>query len=315
MSEVIMLVGLPASGKSTVVNKYPNHYRLNRDTTGGNLDSLLPKMRECLKTGQNVILDNLNATIASRKPFIDVAKEFNSDVFCEWLTTTPEDCQINALMRMHNRYGRLFLHQDDIKNHPDAKKDSNIFPITVIFHYKKIFEKPTLAEGFSTINKIGFIRKWDSSFVNKALFLDYDDTLRHVENGEYHFPTKKEEVTILPNVKTVLQKYVKDGYILLGVSNQSGIARRQVTNEQVIECIEETNRQIGLDIYASYCCHNVPPVCYCRKPQSGLAVQFIVKHKIDVTQSLMVGDKTTDCTFAERLGMKFSHAEDFFNRR
>lgn len=315
MNKVVMLVGLPASGKSTVVNQYPNHYKLNRDTAGGNLDSLLPKMKACLDAGQDVILDNLNATVESRKPFLDMAKKFSAPVHCKWMGTSAEDCQINALIRMYDRYGRVFLHPDDIKNHTGAKKDSNMFPVTVIFHYKKIFQFPTVAEGFAIVEKVPFKRKWDLSFVNKALFLDYDGTLRKVKNGEYEFPTRPEEVELLPNVKEVLNKYVADGYVLFGVSNQSGIARKQVTEEQAKKCFDETNRQAGLNIEVAYCPHNVPPVCYCRKPQAGLAIPFIMKHKIDVTQSYVVGDQTTDKTFGERLGMKFVHADEFFNRR
>jgi len=314
MKEVIMIVGLPASGKSTLVHQYPDYRILNRDTTGGNLNSLLGPMREALvENDECVLLDNLNATVSSRKPFLDLAKELGVPVHCEWMTTSAEDCQINALLRMYKRYGQVFLHPDDIKVNGRAQCDSNIFPISVIFHYKKVFEKPTKDEGFVSINKIVFNRQWDrTEFVNKALFLDYDGTVRDVINGEYKFPTKESEVKILPNVKETLKKYVENDFLIFGVSNQSGIARGQVSDINVRKCFAETNRQIGIDIPVSYCPHNVPPVCYCRKPQSGLAIPIICSNKINVKQSLVVGDQTTDMTFGKRLGMKTVKAEEFF---
>lgn len=311
--EVIMIVGLPASGKSSLVNQYPDHRILNRDTTGGNLQSLLDPMREALvERDESIVLDNLNATVDTRKPFIELANELGVPVHCEWMTTSADDCQINALLRMYNRYGQVFLHPDDIKSHSGAHGDPNIFPISVIFHYKKIFEKPTKAEGFASINKVAFTRQWDREFKNRALFLDYDGTVRDVVGGEYKFPTTESEVMLLPNVKETLHRYADKGYMIFGVSNQSGIARGQVTDPMVRKCFAETNRQIGLDIPVSYCPHNVPPVCYCRKPQSGLAVPIICRHKINVKASIMVGDQTTDMTFGKRLGMQTIKAEEFF---
>ena len=61
---------------------------------------------------------------------------------------------------------------------------------------------------------------------------------------------------------------------------------------------------------------HLPPkdLCYCRKPQSGAGVLMMHKHKLDLKTCLMVGDATSDKTFAERLGIKYKHPNIFFNR-
>jgi histidinol phosphatase-like enzyme len=54
-------------------------------------------------------------------------------------------------------------------------------------------------------------------------------------------------------------------------------------------------------------------VCYCRKPQSALGVYFIEKYKLDPRKCVMVGDQTTDKTFAKRFGMEYVDEKEFFN--
>ncbi len=307
------MVGFPASGKSREVESYvkKGYSVLSRDKEGGNVIDLLPKMKALIASNSDIVLDCTFVTAEGRKPFIDAAKASNCEITCHWMTTTVEDCQINALIRMYDRYGKCFLHPDDLKD-PIVKKDPNMFPITVLFTMKKNFNKPDISEGFDKIIKTNFERVYRSDFTQKALFLDYDGCLRDVPaDAEFKFPTKKSEVKIIAN-PTILKEYKDKGYILLGASNQSGIARKQVTKEAVEECFCETNKQLGLDIEVSYCSHNVPPVCYCRKPQSGLFVPAIMKHKIDIKNSIFVGDQTTDETSANRLGMKFVYADQFF---
>jgi len=146
------------------------------------------------------------------------------------------------------------------------------------------------------------------------VFFDYDGTLRDVVGGQYKFPTKESEVELLPNVKETINKLWDYDTFVFGVSNQSGIARGQVSEHDVKACFGQTNRLIGRDIPVAYCPHNVPPCCYCRKPQSGLAIPFICEYNIDVSKSIMVGDQTTDKTFSTRLGMKYMDHKEFFSR-
>jgi HAD superfamily hydrolase (TIGR01662 family) len=225
--------------------------------------------------------------------------------------TTLEDSQINVLNRMVHRHGQVFLAPDDLKG---VKSDPNMFPVAVLFKYRKELEKPTLKEGFRSIKIEPFVRKWPDDYVNKAAIFDYDGTLRDVPAGaKYKFPTKPEEVMLLSGRKEALEGIKANGYLLLGVSNQSGIARNQVTKDNAIKCFERTNELLGLEIDYVFCEHNIPPICYCRKPQSGIGVHLIHKYKLNPKECIFVGDQTTDKTFAERLGMKYYDQADFFD--
>jgi len=309
MTEVILICGSPASGKSSIAKEYieKGYIHLNRDTQGGEVIDLLPKMENCLRQGKNVVLDNLFPTVESRRPFIELAYKNKAEIHCILVATSIEDAQINALHRMHQKYGKLFLDLESIK---EVKKDPNTFPAVVLFKYRKEFKKPSREEGFNSITKKEFKRN-PSEYTNKALILDYDGTLRE-STGEFQFPINPEEVKLLPNRKEKLQEYKDNGYLLLGVSNQSGIARKQVTRENAVLCFDKTNELLGHDIDYVFCPHNVPPTCYCRKPQSGLGVYLIEKYKLNPKECIYVGDQTTDETFAKRLGFKYFDQGDFF---
>jgi HAD superfamily hydrolase (TIGR01662 family) len=111
-----------------------------------------------------------------------------------------------------------------------------------------------------------------------------------------------------------VRAYQRRGYLLLGASNQSGIAKGKLTAADAEACSAETLRQLGLRFEeVCYCPHKVPPIsCYCRKPGPGMGVALIVKYKLDPAQCIYVGDAGTDKSFAGRCGFQFIDQEEFF---
>jgi HAD superfamily hydrolase (TIGR01662 family) len=308
---IVLVVGYNAAGKTTYTQNYidQGYHRVNRDELGGKLYDLPKVVEELHKKGTvRFVLDNTYVDIEARKSIIECAKKLKLPIKCVWLNTSFEDAQFNAVQRMVRKAGRL-LDPIDFK----TNKDPNLFPPVALFNYKKKFQKPTVAEGFDSVEVVEFVRKKDPAYKNKALFLDYDDTLRTVTDGDFAFPTKVSEVKILPGRKEKLDEYVKKGYRLLGASNQSGIAKGTITTQDAVDCFEETNRQLGHDIEYFFCCHSIPPVvCYCRKPHCGMGVYFIEKYKLNPSECWFIGDQTTDKTFAARCGFNFMFAEEFF---
>ena len=308
---VTMVCGFPASGKSTVTKELTEKSGaliLNRDTEGGSIAGLLPKLEQYLKDGKDVVLDNLFPTVAVRKPFIDLCKQNNVDINCQLMSTSIEDAQFNVVQRAIGLLGK-FPTPEAIK----AAKHTNIFPPTVLFKYKKEFEKPTVAEGFSKVDVVKFVRKEDPTFVNKAIILDYDGTLRECINGNDKYPVIESQIEIKPNRIPALESYKKRGYFLLGLSNQSGVHKGELTEDKAHELFVHTNKLLGLNIEYRFCPHQSAPIsCYCRKPMPGVFVEFMLKHKLDPKQCLMVGDMKTDETFSKRAGIQYVDQEDFF---
>jgi HAD superfamily hydrolase (TIGR01662 family) len=310
MKKIVVIMGINAAGKSTLVQQFTsqNFQRINRDLTGGDLEGQTEIAADALHNGVDlVVLDNTYPTRKSRASLIKLAKEVKAEIDCYWLLTSLEDAQINACLRMVRKHGRLLTREEMAKS-----KDPNDFPPAALFHYRKIFEAPTTKEGFDKVIEVPFIRKWGPEYKNKAVIFDYDGTLRLCKDGRDIYPTDPSQVAAIKGMDKVIEDFKRKGYILLGASNQSGIAKGVLSEATAIACFEETNRQLGARLDFLYCSHRIPPVsCYCRKPHPGMGVSFIEKYKLRPSDCIMVGDQTTDKTFAERCGFKFVYAHEF----
>lgn len=311
MQQVSMVLGPPASGKSTLTKQLVEKegmVSLNRDKEGGKIVDLLPKMETLLQDKKSVVLDNLFPTAEVRAPFIALAKKYGVPIHASVKKTTIEDCTFNFVQRAIGILG-AFPDPELVKK----AKHPNIFPPTVLFKYKKDFQKPTTAEGFDTVVESSFGRQDDPSFTNKAVIVDYDGTLRECINGNDKYPVEIAQVEMKPNRKAILQAYKDKGYLLLGISNQSGVAKGELTHDRAVELFNHTNQLLGLDIEYRFCPHQSAPIsCYCRKPMPGIGVEFIMKYKLSRKDCYFVGDMTTDRTFSQRCGFQYVDQADFF---
>jgi len=214
---------------------------------------------------------------------------------------------------MYDRHKEVFMHNTHV--HHTLKNEPNLFVLSAIFSMAKNFEKITDDEGFAQIATTKFDRDNRYDYVNKALFIDLDGTVRK-SNGKQPYPIEIEDIEILENSEAVLREYKDNGYKIIAVSNQSGVAKGILTFERVRDLIDHTRKLLGDLIDDYYFCPHLPPkdVCYCRKPQSGIGVLMMHRHRLKLSDCIMIGDQTSDKTFAERLGMKFYESNTFFNR-
>lgn len=139
-------------------------------------------------------------------------------------------------------------------------------------------------------------------FMNKAVFLDRDGTI----NVEKHYLHKIDDFEFLPGVIEGLKILQDAGYLLVIVTNQSGIGRGYYTEYDFLvlnNWMLETLRKQGVEISKVYFCPHLPdaPVekyrmdCECRKPKISMYQQAITDLDIDVNTSFTIGDKIRDC--------------------
>lgn len=314
-TNVILMSGLPASGKSTITKQYEDlgYKILSLDKKTMFSATETASLEKELNLGNKVVIDNTNTLSDVRKKFIDCTKNHNLTIGVHSINTSKDDCLINSLNRMYERHGEIYMHISDIP--AKYKSESNLFVITPIFTMAKNFEKVSKYEGFDQIEVSKFVRTDNYGYTNKAIFVDLDGTVRK-SNGELAYPVELEDIEILENSGDILRKYKSQGYKIIAVTNQSGISKKILTSNKVKELIEHTNKLLG-DVFDDYnFCPHLPPkdTCYCRKPQSGFGILMMHKHQLDLSSCIMVGDATSDKTFAERLKMKHQHPNFFFNR-
>jgi len=320
-SKIIILIGFQASTKSSVANdiikNVPNAIIVSRDQTGGKIDTLVPQVENLLNEGRIVVLDNTNLTKVTRKIFIDLAKKHNVSIDAQYFKTTIEDCQIRHLKRMYEKFGEIYQTGTSTK----YKKDPHCFGPVVLFKARKDLEEPTKDEGFSKIimRQVSPIY-WDTNiYINKALFLDIDGTIRQTEHLPNKYPTHPDEVQLVHPVEKMrgkLEEYRNQGFNLIGVSNQSGISKGIITVEIADEIFERTRSLLGYnkeEFPILYCPHRSNPItCFCRKPHSGMAIEAIMKLKLDPEACIMVGDMKTDEGMAKRLNIKYIDVNKFW---
>jgi aryl-alcohol dehydrogenase-like predicted oxidoreductase/predicted kinase/histidinol phosphatase-like enzyme len=310
--EVVLVMGLPGAGKSTMAEKLvaQGYSRLNRDEAGGRLTALLPALDRLVEAGSTrVVLDNTYVSRKSRAPVVERAWAHGLPVRCVWLDTSLEDAQVNAVSRMVSRHGRL-LGLEEMKT--AAKTDPGAFAPLVQFRCQRELEPPHPSEGFSRIDVVSFERRSDPSFTNRALLLWCEGVLLRSRSG-LRTPSSPSDVEILPRRREVLARYHEDGWRLLGLSWQPEIAAGTSTREQVDACFAALPGLLGLPIEVLYCPHGGgPPLCWCRKPLPGLGVVFIQRHRLDAPQCEYVGECAQDPGFARRLGFRYRDVHDFF---
>lgn len=313
LPEVVLVMGIQGAGKSSLVDPYVarGYARLNRDTLGGELKDLLPKLDELLSSGQTrVVLDNTYATRASRYPVIRKAHAHGVPVRCLFRATPIDEAYANVVLRILERYGRL-LGPEDLKEL--GKQDPNLPPPAAMSRWAASFEAPHEDEGLSSVESLPFVRRVDPGFVRKGLLLDVDGTLRKTRSGEL-FPRGPEDVELLPGRRDVLARWIAEGYTLFFVSNQGGIASGSLTAEAADAAFARTVELLGLPVAeVAYCPHPAFPAgCFCRKPLPGLGVSLVQRHQLAREHLVMVGDMASDEAFARALGARYIHADQFF---
>ena len=147
---------------------------------------------------------------------------------------------------------------------------------------------------------------------NKALFLDRDGVIN--KNFGYIFLAKN--FIWLKNVKKAIKYTYQKKYLIIVVTNQSGVARGLHSENDIKTLHGEINRQLKLincKIHDFFYCPYHPKYgnkkykkdSFLRKPNPGMIFKAVKKWNIDLNKSLMIGDKITDMITAKRSNLRF----------
>ncbi len=142
--------------------------------------------------------------------------------------------------------------------------------------------------------------------MNKAVFLDRDGVLN--EELGYQI-TSFDEFKVKEGVVEGLKKLKAAGFLLIVVTNQSGIAKGTYDDAFVMQChehIQSLTGEILDDIYFASG-YDAISKSLSRKPDSLMFEKAIAKHNIDVDQSRMIGDRESDMIPTSKLGVRGIH--------
>lgn len=147
--------------------------------------------------------------------------------------------------------------------------------------------------------------------LRRAVFLDRDGVI----NVDHGYVSSWDQFEFLSGVPAALWQLQSAGYVLVVVSNQSGIGRGLYTELDLAVLNRRVHRYLldehGVEIAQFYHCPHHPTEalpnwrqrCHCRKPAPGMIERACAELHIDPSSSLMVGDKAFDMEAGQAAGV------------
>lgn len=140
--------------------------------------------------------------------------------------------------------------------------------------------------------------------MSKFLILDRDGTI----NEDKGYVYKIEDLVILPGVLEGLKKFKDAGWKFVIVTNQSGIARKFYTVNDMHRFHREIRFELakeGIEIEAFAHCPHHPEIngnCHCRKPKTKLVEDLASRLGFSPQNCIFMGDKDSDIELGLKLG-------------
>ena len=134
------------------------------------------------------------------------------------------------------------------------------------------------------LNERGLTVVWKCP-MKKAVFLDRDGVLNQafVRNGKSFSPDTIEEMVIVPDAATALNRLRQQSFLLVVATNQPDIARKRLSREQVFAMNQYLGSQLPLDAI-EVCEHDDADHCGCRKPHPGLLLRAAQRDGIELSE-------------------------------
>ena len=145
--------------------------------------------------------------------------------------------------------------------------------------------------------------------MQKALFLDRDGVI----NIEVNYLHKIQDFVFIDGIFELCKYYQDLGYIIIVVTNQSGIARDYYSEKDfdILSSwmIKEFSKN-NIEIKKVYHCPHHPDfssTCSCRKPEPGMLLEAKEEFNIDMSKSIIIGDKESDIEAGINAGINESY--------
>jgi len=140
---------------------------------------------------------------------------------------------------------------------------------------------------------------------SKALFLDRDGVI----NKEINYLYKIKDFVFNRGIFSLCKKYQNKGFKIIVVTNQAGISRGYYKENDYLKLTqwminEFLNR--GIIIQKVYHCPHHPEFtgsCSCRKPGIGMIREAELEFNIDLSKSILIGDKMSDIQAGQNAGV------------
>ena len=136
---------------------------------------------------------------------------------------------------------------------------------------------------------------------HKTVFIDRDGTL--IE--EVNFLSRLEDLRFFPFTDEAVRLLKEKGFLIIVVTNQSGIGRKIFEEAAMHEIHEKIQEELTEKLDEFYFCPHLPDAgCRCRKPRLGMIETACAHFPIDLKNSWIIGDKAIDVETGFNVGIQ-----------
>jgi len=279
-AEIVMVMGIPASGKSRATAEHvANGYRrLNRDERGGTLHGIAGALdAELASGGRRFVLDNTYLTRATRSYVIEIAIRHAVPVRCIWMDTPLAQAQVNMIERLLDRFGVL---PAPAELQALSRREPGVLTPTSQMRMLRELEPPVLDEGFASLDHVPFVRS-PGSRTNAGVFVAADV----LSGSGWHTAIELAD----PSAPHLVFDWAPDGNVDTIGENVARLAARVTGGVEVAACTHPGG----------------PPTCWCRPPLPGLLLAFARAHGVDTARSTVIGTTPAHRTLANAIGARY----------
>ena len=141
--------------------------------------------------------------------------------------------------------------------------------------------------------------------MNKALFIDRDGV---INIDKVHVFLRK-DFGFTPGIFDLCWSYLDKGFLIIVITNQAGIAKGIYTEDDFLKLTDWMIGEFknkGITISKVYHCPHHPDFtgqCECRKPKPGMILKAKKEFDLDLSQSVLIGDKESDLQAGRSAGI------------
>jgi D-glycero-D-manno-heptose 1,7-bisphosphate phosphatase len=138
---------------------------------------------------------------------------------------------------------------------------------------------------------------------NRAVFFDRDGVLiaTNVIDGKPYAISDPKDLAILPGAKELIELYRAQGYKIIVVTNQPDVGNGKTPQAAVEAMHADLAAQLPIDAI-KVCYHRQTDGCRCRKPDTGMFEEAAKELNIELTSSIMIGDRSSDIVAGKKAG-------------
>lgn len=203
--------------------------------------------------------------------------------------------------------GFLILKKKVLKLLPEGNShfEKCVYPLLADKHRLLAFPTEHRYYSVSSFERLDLTKEFLSG--KPAIILDRDGVLNK-KAGKAKYVRNWNEWEWLPGAIEAISLLKKNGYIVIIVSNQAGIARGAMTEEDLKRIhnsmLSELRKDGGNIDKIYYCPHGWDDGCECRKPKPGMIFQAQRDFYIDLTKTFFIGDDERDVQAGQSAGCK-----------